>query len=467
VGGTGPPVPPGNYAYDDNMITLIRHSAALACRRLRGAHTYDVLAESLNDVYTEYNLSTSNIVGCVTDNGSNFTKAFREFGIVIIQQSDEDSIDDDEAEDFASGDLTFESVDQILNGESSDAAPGIILPPHHPCSSHTFSLLAVTDISKILAENTALKRIHNSTMAKCSSLWNSAGRSLKSYEALERIAHRTLVRPCPTRWNSLYDALKVLQSLRPQLKAICEAVGVPAFKDMELNFIDEYVEILAPISVALDKLQGQSNESMAFMGILMPTVFSVKQRLEHIVQSSSIRHCAALANGLLCSLTRRFGKFLNFEPSANECVLASVSHPFFKLRWVPADQVDHCRLLFCRTRIAVDSADARRATSSTAPDASTSAPSAPTDHEHDELQDDFFTFITAPSSTTADDTESKIQVIIHSKSKAYVGLVCTASVIDNIIHYSNSTETVNKIILVEIRLLCRGVEPRDHNKKLS
>jgi hypothetical protein len=46
--------------------------------------------------------------------------------------------------------------------------------------------------------------------------------------------------------------------------------GVPAFKDMELDFIDEYVEVLAPISVALDKLQGQSNESMAFMGTIMP-----------------------------------------------------------------------------------------------------------------------------------------------------------------------------------------------------
>ena len=52
---------------------------------------------------------------------------------------------------------------------------------------------------------------------------------------------------------------------------------------MELNFIDEYLEVLAPISVALDKLQGQSNESMALMGTLMPTVFSVKQRLEYFV----------------------------------------------------------------------------------------------------------------------------------------------------------------------------------------
>jgi len=261
--------------------SMIRHSAALACRRLRGAHTYDVLAESLNDVFTEYNLSISKMVRCVTDNGSNFTKAFREFGIVVNQHSGDDSSDDDDGEDFA--DVTLESVDQILNEDTGDTAPAIILPPHHLCSSHTLSLLAVTDIPKILAENAALKRIHNSVMAKYYSLWNSAGRSLKSYEATERIAHRTLVRPCPMRWNSMYDALKVLQSLRAELRAICEAVGVLAFKDMELDFINAYVEVLAPISAALDKLQGQSNESMAFMGVLMPTVFCVKQILEYFV----------------------------------------------------------------------------------------------------------------------------------------------------------------------------------------
>jgi len=68
----------------------------------------------------------------------------------------------------------------------------------------------------------------------------------------------------PNEVDSTYDALKVLQSLRAELRAICEAVGVPAFKDMELDFIDAYMEILAPISVALDKLQGQSNESIVW-----------------------------------------------------------------------------------------------------------------------------------------------------------------------------------------------------------
>ena len=116
-------------------------------------------------------------------------------------------------------------------------------------------------------------------MAKCSSLWNAASRSLKCHEAVGRIAHRTLVRLCPTRWNSLYDSLKVFVTLRNELKAICVKVGIPAFRDIELDFISKYGEFLAPISIALDKLQGQSNESMAFMGALLPTIVSLSDSI--------------------------------------------------------------------------------------------------------------------------------------------------------------------------------------------
>ena len=53
-------------------------NAALACKRVRGRHTYDVIANEIEQIHSAYGLSHK-VTACVTDNGSNFVKAFRMF----------------------------------------------------------------------------------------------------------------------------------------------------------------------------------------------------------------------------------------------------------------------------------------------------------------------------------------------------------------------------------------------------
>ncbi len=56
-----------------------RVSAALAIKRLEGRHTYDVLADALFSIMDDYELPVARVASIVTDNGSNFVKAFRVF----------------------------------------------------------------------------------------------------------------------------------------------------------------------------------------------------------------------------------------------------------------------------------------------------------------------------------------------------------------------------------------------------
>lgn len=56
--------------------TMQRKLNALACRRIMGSHSYDKLAEVIEQVLIEFNIQ-SKTTRLVTDNASNFAKAFR------------------------------------------------------------------------------------------------------------------------------------------------------------------------------------------------------------------------------------------------------------------------------------------------------------------------------------------------------------------------------------------------------
>lgn len=55
---------------------LTRRTAVLACRRVTGSHTYDVVGKAMVDVLIEFEI-LHKVVRITTDNGSNFRKAFR------------------------------------------------------------------------------------------------------------------------------------------------------------------------------------------------------------------------------------------------------------------------------------------------------------------------------------------------------------------------------------------------------
>lgn len=117
------------------------------------------------------------MVCTVTDNGSNFIKAFRIFGIDDkCWLADDEVIDEDEIVDFC----------EVR-----------ALPNHVKCASHTVSRLANQSMKKALAYET-YKKMHVSVFGKLSALWKKSNRP-KTSEILKEVLGISINVPGPVR----------------------------------------------------------------------------------------------------------------------------------------------------------------------------------------------------------------------------------------------------------------------------
>lgn len=139
-------------------------SVSLACCRLQGRYTYDVIAKALYKIYTAYKIQNK-IVSTTTDNGSNFVKAFNTYSNTNNSDSDNDPDSDDENENV--------DLFDILNSTSAleqESDTFIQLPPHYRCASHMLDLIAKSDVDKMINTNTNFKKFYRKMLGKCSSM---------------------------------------------------------------------------------------------------------------------------------------------------------------------------------------------------------------------------------------------------------------------------------------------------------
>ncbi|KAF0038014.1 hypothetical protein F2P81_010888 [Scophthalmus maximus] len=101
--------------------SLKRRKATIACRRFRGCHTYDKIATEIEDIFSEYGLTHDKVTACVTDNGSNFVKVFKEYQHVESEE---------EVEEGGEGDVDFTDLHSVPTTDDEDAQAGLcVLPP--------------------------------------------------------------------------------------------------------------------------------------------------------------------------------------------------------------------------------------------------------------------------------------------------------------------------------------------------
>jgi hypothetical protein len=319
-----------------NPETLDHKSSALACRRIKGQHTYNVLASIIEKVNIEFHIHNKTIK-TVTDNGSNFCKAFRLFSNNL--SVDEDPVDNETTE--ANDDNDSDEIEPILitgilreQNDDNDESESYSLPPHHKCTAHTLNLVATKDALDA-EKDASYKKLSRSTFAKCQALWNKQSRSPLAADTIKDKCGVYFILPNATRWNSTFDAMQGLVKIGEQnLLLLCDALGVQKFRPPEILFISEYCRVMNPVAASLDKLQ---SEKQMYMGYLLPTLTILKQRLlvlQNAVGNEGLRFCVPLAKSLLLGVETRFGALFN----DNELLLASVLHPKFKLNWLSSQE---------------------------------------------------------------------------------------------------------------------------------
>uniref|UniRef100_A0A8C9Y7A9 HAT C-terminal dimerisation domain-containing protein n=1 Tax=Sander lucioperca TaxID=283035 RepID=A0A8C9Y7A9_SANLU len=306
--------------------TLKRKKAAIACRRFR------------EEIFSQYGLTYDKVTACVTDNRSNFVKAFKEHQHVETEEEDEVESD---------GEVDITDLHSVFTTDDDDPERGLcVLPPHHRCASHTLNLMANNEVDKWLASNPESRAVYRSATAKCSALWTKASHSTVAAKCLEEVSDRKLIVPTVTRWNSFYDAYaRITEMPLSDINKLYTQLQIKCMNDREYQFLKEYCSIMKPFTVALDILQG---EDTCFYGTLQPTL-EVLMAKTLAAKNGVTQMTTGLPEIIVGAIKTRFAATID----SKDALLAAVSLPKFKLRWIKEEaRRDHIKFLLtteCRS----------------------------------------------------------------------------------------------------------------------
>lgn len=131
------------------------------------------------------------------------------------------------------------------------------------------------------------------------------------------------------------------------------------------------------------------------MGYVAPTILSVRLKL---IEFTNLKHCRPICLAIITALEKRFFYLFDLScPESKDFIIASMSHPKFKLSWVPLRYKNSCKDLFlaecCKAAISVTNSI----------DSTTDG-----EEEHSDNSDDFFKNVCTPNNlNSSSDPESR------------------------------------------------------------
>lgn len=314
--------------------TLDRKSKVLCCRRFLSPHDSERIAVLLCSIYEEFGL-TAKVLCTVTDNASNFVKAFKDFGVSfeaflsfiadndceenadLNEQQHNDHSDENDIPDEENESPIFMEIENLC------------LTSHFRCGWHTMCRIACADANGAFSDKKYAEK-HGNVFSKVNMLYKKTNRP-KSSEIIRDVLKVSLILPVKTRWNSMFDSVEhILTFELKTLNTLMLALDLPQFSQTDHEFLGEYLKVVEPIATAVDNLQA----SNSYYAIFLPTLHSIKYSLDDL-RKEKLKHCSPLLKCVREGFERRFARF--FTADDEQCIaatIAAVSHPHFKTRWI-------------------------------------------------------------------------------------------------------------------------------------
>lgn len=108
-------------------------------------------------------------------------------------------------------------------------------------------------------------------------------------------------------------------------------LNIAIFSKSQRRFLKEYTDILKIIADAINNLQGDKCP----YAVLLPTLFSTKEKLTEMNANNALTSCKPLLSAVICGFKKRFNEIMDFDDKKSiPALIATVSHPYFKLRWL-------------------------------------------------------------------------------------------------------------------------------------
>jgi len=205
-------------------------------------------------------------------------------------------------------------------------------------------------------------------------------------------------------------SLKVLK-YKQQLTKAFDDLYLIKLKLSEWTFLEEYCQVMEPLHYhwiyrSLDKLQGENN---SFLGYVAPTILVLRRLL---ISFTDLKYCKPLSFAIIQAIETRFNYILDLSrPESKDFIIASISHPKFKLSWVPLRYMNLCKNLFiieCCLRMNIET----KSTNLTI-----------TQSDKDDSDDDFFDSICNDNDfTSPSESESRNSNLANLQALSFLNL---------------------------------------------